>query len=220
MRPVPGYQAPERCSGDTVYSVERQPITCDDLERLGEQAVLVLEALATPSGWNGDVVPGLDWTSRTVVDHLCNTLAFYANHAVTRATEHQPRIRSLGDADLEDADLARSLAAWVLLLSTVLRSLEPTARGWHRLGMADPEGFAALACNEIVIHTDDVARAHSTSFQPEPELSERLLARLFPDVANELRAQPEDLLRWANGRSDLPGRPRRSNWQSHPAPLA
>lgn len=196
--------------------MKRPRITCDDLEVVGQQAVAALVSMATPAGWDRAPVPGMDWDSRTVVDHLCNTLAFYANHAVTAATEHQPRIRSMGDQDLSDVDLSRSLLTWVHLLSTVLRASPSGSRGWHRLGMADAEGFAALACNELVIHTDDVARAHGRSFEVSPDLGSGLLGRLFPDVEPDESVPSTDLVRWANGRRDLPGRARRVDWRSFP----
>jgi hypothetical protein len=120
--------------------------------------------------------------------------------------------------DLSDVELAHSLAAWVRLLSTVLRASPAGMRGWHPLGMVDAEGFAALACNELVIHTDDVARAHRRTFDVSPDVSHRLLVRLFPDVAPDPPVPSADLLRWANGRCDLGSRPRRSEWRSYPAP--
>jgi hypothetical protein len=75
-----------------------------------------------------------------------------------------------------------------------------------------------MACDEMLIHTDDAARGLGLAFTPGGELAGRVLARLFPwhDPGPEDQWQ---LLRWANGRTDLPGRPSQQGWRWHCAPL-
>ena len=53
-----------------------------------------------------------------------------------------------------------------------------------------------MACDEMLIHTDDVGRALEVPFAPPHDLAERVLQRLFPWVADE--GDPWDLLRWAS----------------------
>jgi hypothetical protein len=91
-------------------------------------------------------------------------------------------------------------------------------RGFHPAGAADPSGFAAMACDELLIHTDDAARGLGLTFTPDQELAGRVLARLFP--WHEPGADPWQTLRWANGRTELPERPSQHRWMWHCAPLA
>jgi hypothetical protein len=51
-----------------------------------------------------------------------------------------------------------------------------------------------------------------------PDLAERVLARLFPWL--QPGDDPWGTLLWANGRIDIPGRPRQTSWVWHCAPLA
>jgi hypothetical protein len=161
----------------------------------------------------------MDWSSRQTVDHLCNTIAFYCNHAVLVARDHEPRIRSLGDARLADRELAQTVNAWVALLGVVLRSSDQDLAAWHPLGLADTEGFLALACNELVVHTCDVARAHGVQLDLDQELCERILLRLFPEIRVQASEAAPELLLWANGRLSTETRSQREEWRSHPAPL-
>jgi hypothetical protein len=94
----------------------------------------------------------------------------------------------------------------------------PGIRGFHPAGAADPSGFAAMACDELLVHTNDAARGLGLRFTPDPELAGRVLARLFPwhDPGDDAW----QTLLWANGRIDLPGHPNQANWAWHCAPLA
>lgn len=92
-----------------------------------------------------------------------------------------------------------------------------TARGFHPFGTADPSGFAAMACDELLVHTDDAARGLGLAFEPDPTRCERTLRRLFPWAPDDV--DPWTALRWANGRLALPGRPRLERWRWHCAPL-
>ena len=198
--------------------MERSPITLADLESAGEWCCSTLATGGVE--WSTARVPGMEWTSREVVDHLCNTLAFYANHVVMAAQRHQPRIRSVGEDDLCDADLASTVTAWVRLLSAAVQAAPDDVLAWHPLGMADMEGFLALACNELVIHASDVARARGADPAVEDhEFCRRLLERLFPLAAPAADEEAWQVLLWANGRPSLTGRPPQKSWRSHPSPL-
>jgi hypothetical protein len=92
---------------------------------------------------------------------------------------------------------------------------------WYALdlwgGAADAAGFAAMACDELLIHTDDAARGLGLRFAPDPALAGRVLARLFP--WHQPGDDPWRALLWANGRIDWPGRPSQAGWIWHCAPL-
>jgi hypothetical protein len=74
-----------------------------------------------------------------------------------------------------------------------------------------------MACDELLVHGDDAARALGLRLQPAPELAARVLARLFPWHSTQL--DPWQALLWANGRVDLPGREHQRGWRWHVAPL-
>jgi hypothetical protein len=198
--------------------MERTPVTFADLDSAARWCCTTL-SVGPRAQWSAVRVPGMEWTSREVVDHLCNTLAFYANHVVLAARHHQPRIRSLGEADLSDADVASTVTAWVRLLAAALRAAPADLLAWHPLGLTDGEGFLALACNELVIHASDVARAHEAHPAADSGLCGRLLQRLFPAARQQADEEPWQVLLWANGRPSTTVRQPQASWRSHPQPL-
>ena len=48
------------------------------------------------------------------------------------------------------------------------------------MGSADAEGFVAMGCVEIAVHTWDIARGLGVGFDAPAELTPKLLNRLFP----------------------------------------
>jgi hypothetical protein len=86
--------------------------------------------------------------------------------------------------------------------------------------MGDAAGFLAMACEEILVHTDDIARGLGLVFRPADEgLVRRVAARIFPWAPAD--ADPWNALCWGAGRIALPDRPRLGlDWWFHPAPLS
>jgi hypothetical protein len=85
--------------------------------------------------------------------------------------------------------------------------------------MADVSSWIALACEEIVLHTDDIAQGLGLGYRPPDDLSTDVLARLFPWAPTGI--DPWAALRWAAGRSALPDRERLGpDWYWHCAPLS
>lgn len=121
-------------------------------------------------------------------------------------------------ADASTAALLVSLNSAARVCAASVDSAPPHLRGFHPDGSPDPSGFAAMACDELLVHTADAARGLGREFTPDRELAERTLARLFPwhDPGND----PWRALLWANGRIGLPGRPSQKGWTWHCAPLA
>ena len=80
------------------------------------------------------------------------------------------------------------------------------------------EWFAAMACVETFLHTDDIGRALGRTWNPPPDICCRALARLFPGAPTD--HDPWLTLRWATGRGSLPGyEPTGPTWTWHSAPL-
>jgi len=162
-------------------------------------------------------VPDLDWTVARVVAHAADCCLWYAVDLAAGDTEHQPMELTV-DPDAPPAEILGALDAFAGVLASVVDTAPEGARGFHEFGIADVSGFAAMACDEVLVHTDDAARGLSLSFDPDPALCERTVRRLFPWAPAD--TEPWAALRWANGRSDLPGQPRVGRWKWHCAPLA
>lgn len=198
----------------------RDPVTADDLLLAAgccREALTPALAPERAADWErpaGD----LEWSCRGTLDHVPDALALYALHLATRAPERRPRLRN-GDPSTTPADLLAIVEGGAAVLAEVARAAPASARGFHGAGMADAEGFLAMACEETVIHTDDIARGLGLPFQPPADLAGRILRRLFPWAPTD--DDPWQTLRWASGRAALADRPRLvPDWYWHCAPLA
>jgi len=158
----------------------------------------------------------LEWSCRTTLAHVLSALLYYAINLVTRSTE----LRFSGQADpsLPIPELLDALEGRAAVLAEICASASPGARGAHDWGTPDASGFAALACDEMLVHTSDIAAGLSATFDPPRDVCARVLARLFPWAPRE--GDPWAALRWANGRAPLGERGRLApGWASHPSPL-
>ena len=99
---------------------------------------------------------GLEWDCRYTLDHISNALIFYAGSLGANAKERILNVRNPGDG-LSITDLLASLKISAAILARVIEAQTPSARGFHPAGMADPSGFAGMACDEILVHTADIA---------------------------------------------------------------
>ena len=114
--------------------------------------------------------------------------------------------------------LVDSLRSGAALLSAVLRTTGPDERGFHSFGIADRSGFAAMACDEILVHGADIATTLAVDLSPDADLCARVVQRLFPWVT--VGADPWASLRFANGRQALDGVEPQGKWKWHCAPLS
>jgi hypothetical protein len=167
--------------------------------------------------WGG-AVPGLDFTVASVVAHAANGPLWYALD-LWGGPGDDAAFELKVTPDAANAALVVSLRSAARVCAASVDAAPPEVRGFHPFGAADASGFAAMACDEMLIHTDDAARGLGLVFTPGSELAGRVLARLFPWHAPG-DDDPWQLLRWANGRISLPGRPDQQGWRWHCAPLA
>ena len=183
----------------------------DDVRRAAAAARTVLGEV----GDGGTPVPAMGTDVSGVVAHVSACLAWYAHDLVAGPDE-------VSGADLVRRpgavlpELVAGLGAWAEVLARVVDAAPPGERGSHPHGRPDAAGFAALGCAELLLHTDDVAASTGRAFAPPADLAAAVLGRLFPDVPGG--GDPWPALRWATGRGELPGRPRRGTWRYAAAP--
>jgi len=162
-------------------------------------------------------VPGLDFSVGSVVAHAANGPLWYALDLWGGAGDDAAfdvKVRR----DASNAALLVSLRSAARVCAASVDAAPPEIRGFHPAGSPDPAGFAAMACDELLVHTDDAARGLGLVFSPDRGLAGRVLGRLFPWHAPG--DDPWRTLLWANGRADLSGQPRQEDWAWHCAPLS
>jgi hypothetical protein len=160
----------------------------------------------------------LEWSCRETLDHITDALFFYAAHLARQASA---RVRSVRDGNPTSdiptlLDAVESAAA---ILAALVDAGAPESRAFHPVGLADPEGFAAMGCDEILVHAADIGGGLDVAVDPPADLCARVLERLFPWAPRDI--DPWMALRWANGRVALPGHERLdADWSWHCAPLS
>ncbi|MFC4857622.1 maleylpyruvate isomerase N-terminal domain-containing protein [Actinophytocola glycyrrhizae] len=205
------------------------PVSADDVTLSVRLAVDALGAAG--DGWDrqaGEVT----WTCWETAEHVADDLFFYATQ-IARTPPPEPGEAPFTMTARRDggpvnavsavpesgpAGLLAVVDACGALLAAAVRAAPPDARGHHVFGLADAEGFAAMGVVEVLVHTSDIAAGLGVPWQPPADLCARVLTRLFPDV--EVTGDPWRTLLWATGRAELPGRPRRTRWRWHSAPIA
>ncbi len=196
--------------------VAADPLDGDDVRAVATSVRCLLQA-GGDEDWS--VRAGeLDWTVREVVAHLCDVAGFYGIHLALQSRRRLRFDTTLHPAatSSEALDTLQGLAEF---LARTIDDAPPGARGWHHQGLADADGFAAMACDELLVHGADIAAGLQRPFEAEGARCRRVAGRLFPWVPDDV--DPWEALLWANGRAALPGHPRLpAEWAWVSAPLA
>ncbi len=194
----------------------RMALTPDDL---AWAATVCGDALAPALGEDWSVAAGdLAWDCRRTLDHVADALMFYAGHLAARATAKVTPVRN-GDPERSVGELLTVVGETAAILAGVARAAPVGTRAFHPAGMADVEGFVAMGCVEMLIHTDDMTRGLGRTFRPPDELTRGVVQRLFPWAPTA--GDPWEALRWACGRASLGDRERlEPDWYWQCAPLA
>jgi uncharacterized protein (TIGR03083 family) len=188
----------------------------DDIESAAGLCQAVLEPALT-ADWAAPV-PGLDFTVATVVAHAAQAALWYSIDLWSGTENGAFKVEVLADASNDR--LLASLLAGARALAAGVDAAPADTRGFHPFGSPDPSGFAAMACDELLVHGDDAARGLGVAFPPDTGLAAAVLARLFPWHTVGADDDPWEVMLWANGRIDLAGRPHQSRWRWHCAPVA
>jgi hypothetical protein len=115
------------------------------------------------------------------------------------------------------AEVVESIEAAFRLLAFTVRGTGPDVRAYHPRGYADAEGFAALACMEVLVHCHDILTGLGVAFEPSRDVCGRVLARAFPAAVET--DDPWTGLLEATGRLALRGEKPVTEWRQQSAPL-
>jgi hypothetical protein len=192
------------------------PVTGDDVLEAAELVERTLEA-HLGADWNA-VVPGLDFTVASVVAHAARAMLWYSVNLWSGNARAAFEVRVPDDTPNDR--LLTSVTAAARALAAGIDAAPADTRGFHLFGSPDPGGFAAMGCDELLIHGDDAARGLGVAFRADRRLATAVLGRVFPWHELGPHDDPWEVLLWANGRRDLPGRDHQERWRWHSAPLS
>jgi Mycothiol maleylpyruvate isomerase N-terminal domain len=162
-------------------------------------------------------IPEMTWNVAQAVAHAGSALIWYSMD-LRAGTSELSNLDLTVKLDTTPTDLVATLETAAFVLASTIERTGPDLLGWHPWGNPDVSGFRAIACDEMLIHTDDAARGLCIEFNPSPDLALHTLERLFPWAPSS--GDPWLTLKWANGRPDLPDRNRPSKWRWNSAPLS
>ncbi|MEV0120711.1 GNAT family N-acetyltransferase [Streptomyces sp. NPDC050703] len=177
-------------------------------------AARVLRAVADRD-W-GVPAAGLGWSCLRTAEHVAGCLVAYAGQLTGRAAGGWVPFEAALDEGSGPEDAIRVIESAGGILASVVRTTPRGVRAYHPYpcGSADAAGFAAMGAAELLLHTYDIASALGADAEPPAALTEAVLAHLFPEVSPVASgASPWQVLLWATGRGELPGRARRTAWK-------
>ncbi|WBB68325.1 hypothetical protein [Micromonospora sp. WMMD812] len=187
-------------------------VTADDLDAAMSSVVARLRP-ATGLNWLARA-GGLEWDCWHTAEHIGDCLMSFAGQLVAQPEKRYVRFLASADRDASPDEVLEFAEAGGRILAATIRTSRADVRAYHPSGQADPEGFAAMGCVETLLHGDDIAQGLGLAINPPREVCARVLARLFPEAAQDLAAvDPWAALRWSTGRIELPGRPRLTEWR-------
>ncbi|MEH0823366.1 MULTISPECIES: hypothetical protein [unclassified Micromonospora] len=193
-------------------------VTADDLDAAMSSVVATLRP-ATGLDWSARA-GSLEWDCWHTAEHIGDCLMSFAGQLVARPEKRYVRFMANADKDASAEEVLEFAEAGGRILAATVRASGPEVRAYHPTGRADPEGFAAMGCVETLLHGDDIAQGLGLAVDPPRDVCTRVLARLFPEAAQELaRVDPWAALRWSTGRIELPGRSQLKEWRWRGAPL-
>lgn len=177
----------------------------DDVVHAAELAAAALTP-NEPADWSvraGD----LEWDVEATVVHIIGALTKETLYLASRST----RFIAISPGKFRDAthaELVRSIVPAAQALANTAVATPPDALAYHNTGMTDAEGYLAMGCGEVLVHTWDACRGLAVEFSGSDDLAAAILARTFPWVETQPDDTPWRTLLWAFGRIALADRPR------------
>ncbi|MEU6179246.1 GNAT family N-acetyltransferase [Streptomyces coeruleorubidus] len=181
-----------------------------------EQAVAECVGLlgaVTDRDWEAVRAGRLEWSCRETAVHIAGDLIGYAGQLAGREPEGYTPFEISLEEGADNADALRVIGTMGALFAAAIRTTPREVRAFHPYPFrsANREGFAAMGVTEVLVHTHDMAEGLGVSYEPDPELCDFVLTRIFPHV--QPGPTPWRTLLWATGRGDLPGREPVTEWR-------
>ncbi|QEV22363.1 GNAT family N-acetyltransferase [Streptomyces alboniger] len=186
-------------------------------DRIDEAVAHAARVLRTAVDRDWDVkAGGLDWSCLETAEHIAGDFVAYAGQLTGRATDGWVPFEVTLDEGTGPEGAIQVIEATGRLLTATVRTTPRGVRGFHPYpsGSADATGFAAMGVTEVLLHTYDICEALGVDAEPPAELCGAVLGHLFPHVP-PTGGTPWQVLLWATGRGELPGRARLSSWRWH-----
>lgn len=191
----------------------REPVTHSDVHTVADLVVGALKP-NTDRDW---MVPAgrLEWSCWDTAEHIAGVgLVYAAQLAIRKQEGRYARLYPRLFPEPAPVEVCESIEAAYRLLAYTVQAAPTEVRAYHPYGSADAEGFAAIASAEALVHTHDIMSGLGLVFEPDPEVSRRLLARTFPEAPDT--GDPWAGLLQATGRTgDQPP----TTWRWHAAPV-
>ena len=128
----------------------------------------------------------LEWTCWHTAEHIGDCLLSYAWQLAVQPTTRYVRAVATVEKDASPAEVLEFAITGGRVLASMVRTSPAHVRAFHPAGAADPEGFAALGCNEALLHGNDIAQGFGFSLDPPRDVCRRVLARLYPQAPTDL----------------------------------
>jgi hypothetical protein len=138
-------------------------------------------AMRPAVGVDWDVRAGsLTWSVEETLEHLVASLGKYTLYVGSRASRYLPLrlVRMAGPVTRDD--WLAGLPACAGAFQAVAEAAPAGTRAFHAAGMADVEGYAALACAHVLEHGHDISAGLRVPFEPPGEICAAVTDRLFP----------------------------------------
>ena len=144
-------------------------VTGDDVVTAADRCRRLLEPMLS-ADW-AVPVPGLDFSVAGVVANAAQAALWYSVDMWSGRENAAFEVAVVPEASNER--LLTSLAAAASALASGVDSAPPGTRGFHPFGSPDPVGFAAMACDELLVHGDDAARGLGFRLDHDEDLAGR-----------------------------------------------
>jgi hypothetical protein len=164
-----------------------------------EAAAAVVVAALQP-GVDGDwsVRAGdLDWSVDRTIAHMTGAPAKYAFYLSSRSTRYVA-VTMMPALDATRRERLEAIEGCAAALAGVAATAPEDAVGFHVSGMQNAEGFLAMACEELLVHTYDVTCGLGLAYEPPEELCRLVMEHFHPGQYEQHPVWP--LLLWLNGR--------------------
>ncbi|GGJ31133.1 acetyltransferase [Streptomyces brasiliensis] len=170
---------------------------------------------AVDRDWEEVKAGRVEWSCHAAAFHIAEDLIAYAANLAGRAQDAYVPFDFTLDDGTDNTDLLHVIETTGALLAATVRTTPRDVRAFHPYPFrsADREGFAAMGIAEVLLHTHDIAEGLGITYAPSEELTEAVLACIFPHVQPGPAAWPT--LLWATGRGELPGRAPVTEWRWH-----